>query len=499
MDIEQYKKDAEEFLGKIDKEYYLHFSGKKPTLDLDDIYKNYDHLFTFENSQYFKNLINNSSGENQKKANFLFQFCTEGYLSKKYQKISDLIANNEANSKVNVDGEDYSFRYSDVLISNEENKIKRDEINQKRRKIINDVLNPDLKIYWESLHEEAIKLGFNNYISLFSQLKGYDFYELDKKMDKLVNETNDLYEYHMDKLFNKKLGISLKDSNSSDFGFLKRAKEFDKFFKKENLISIFKENMRQLGIDIDKQQNIIMDIEERENKSPRAFCCPVKVPSEIYLVVLPSGGQDDYGAMFHEGGHAEHFANVNKNLDFEFKYLGDNSVTEGFAFCFENLILDKQWLKNVIGMDDYLANEFLYFSSLINLFFLRRYASKLKYELKLHEQINVDGLDSVYSEILTKNLIMDYYPENYLKDVDEGFYCTSYIRAWMFEAQLKDYILNKYGTTWFKSKKAGDFLKEIWSYGQKYYPEEILDYLGYKELDINYLIDNAINLVKNSK
>ena len=36
----------------------------------------------------------------------------------------------------------------------------------------------------------------------------------------------------------------------------------------------------------------IFDV-ERENKSPRHFVVP-HVPSEIYLVVMPSGGQDDY-------------------------------------------------------------------------------------------------------------------------------------------------------------------------------------------------------------
>ncbi|MCE5329806.1 hypothetical protein LLG07_05695 [bacterium] len=496
MNIEQYRKDAEDFLSKVDKEYYLHFSGRKPDLNLDEIYKQYDYLFTFDNSQYFKKLIDTSDGDSKKKARFLFQFCTEGYLSKKYQNISDKIANNEASYKINIDGQDYAFRYSDIILSNESGLDKRRDIDSKRRQITYEIFNPDLKIYWELLHREAIELGFDNYTSLFMQLKGYDFYNLEKDMDKLVLETNDIYEDHMDRFFNRKMGFGIHDGKASDFAFIKRAKEFDIFFKKENLVSIFKENMRLLGVDMDRQKNVIMDVEERENKSPRAFCCPVKVPSEIYLVVMPSGGQDDYGAMFHEGGHAEHFANVSNRLDFEYRYLGDNSVTEGFAFCLENLAYEKEWLISLLKMDSSAANDFIYFSGLINLFFLRRYAGKLKYELKLHENLKVENMDSLYSEILTRNLIMKYYPENYLKDVDEGFYCTSYIRAWMFEAQLKDYILSKFGTGWFKSKKAGDFLKEIWSYGQKYSPEEILDFLGYKELDVNYLINNAIYLIK---
>jgi len=499
MNIEQYRIDAENFLGELDKEYYLHFSGKKPELNLDDIYSKYESLFSFENSEFFKKLIENSKGDNKKKAEFLFQFATDTYLGKKYQKISDKIANDEATAKINIDGRDYSFRYSDILLSNEPDRDKRELIDSKRRKLTSDVFNEDLKIYWESLHKEAKGLGFESYASLFIKLKGYDFFALDAGMDRLILETNELYEEHMDRLFKNKLGISIHGSKSCDFAYLKRAKEFDMFFKKENLVSIFKETMSGLGINLEKQKNVIMDVEERENKSPRAFCCPVKVPSEIYLVVMPSGGQDDYGAMFHEGGHAEHFANAGKSLDFEYRYLGDNSVTEGFAFCLENLIFEKEWLSSIIGMDESAAAEFMYFSGIINLFFLRRYAGKLKYELSLHNGTGFGEKDFLYSEILTKNLIMNYCPENYLKDVDEGFYCTSYIRAWMFEAQLKDYILTKFGSSWFKNKKAGDLLKEFWSYGQKYCPEEILDFLGYKSMDINYLINSAINLVKNNK
>ena len=64
------------------------------------------------------------------------------------------------------------------------------------------------------------------------------------------------------------------------------------------------------------------------------------MPDEVYLVIAPTGGRDDYGALFHEGGHAEHYANTDPGLAFEFRHLGDNSVTESFAFLFEHLVED---------------------------------------------------------------------------------------------------------------------------------------------------------------
>jgi len=94
---------------------------------------------------------------------------------------------------------------------------------------------------------------------------------------------------------------------------------------------------------------------------------------------------------------------------------------------------------------------------------------------------------------------MKYPKEDYLRDVDEGFYCTNYIRAWIFESQLKEYMHRKFGYEWYKKKKAGFFLRELWSYGQKYSPSEVLSQLDFKQLDINYLIDSLTSEIKNFK
>ena len=84
----------------------------------------------------------------------------------------------------------------------------------------------------------------------------------------------------------------------------------------------------------------------------RAFCAPVRVPTEVHLVIPRVGGRDDYDALMHEAGHAEHYAHVEPQLPFEHRYLGDNSVTEGFAFLLEHLAADAAWLEDVLGVED---------------------------------------------------------------------------------------------------------------------------------------------------
>ena len=56
-----------------------------------------------------------------------------------------------------------------------------------------------------------------------------------------------------------------------------------------------------------RQANVHLDIEQRPQKSPRAFCAPIEVPDKVMLVIQPIGGADDWRALFHEAGHTEHY------------------------------------------------------------------------------------------------------------------------------------------------------------------------------------------------
>ncbi len=496
MDIKEYRIDAESFLYKIDKEYYLHFSGRKDSLNVSGIYDEFSHLFDKKNIDFIKSIKDKRTGEEKKRAAYLLKFCTEGYLEKQTKGLIDKIAEDEAKAKIVIDGREVPFRYSEIMLLNEQDKVKRDSIDDKRNKVVADNLNGTLYDYWSSVHKMAMDLGFSSYSELFSYLKEEDFLSLQDGMKKLLDETRNLYQEQFGDLLRREIKISLDESRRSDFSSLKRARKYDRFFKKENLIPVFKGTLFEMGIDLETYKNIYLDVEERENKSPRAFCSTPGIPGEIYLVIMPSGGQDDFEAMLHEGGHTLHFGNTSPQLDFEYRCLGDNAVTEGYAFSMEQLMQNRHWLVDFIGMDREQAGEFVRFSNLVKLWFCRRYAGKLKYELALHNGESINGRESLYKEILSEVTLMKYPIESYLKDVDNGFYCTSYIKAWIFQAQLEEYMRRKFDYTWYRNKKAGSFLKELWSYGQKYKVEEILSQLGFGKMDVDYLIGSLIDGIK---
>ncbi len=486
MDLENYRKEAENFISEKDKLYYLHFSGQKEEYNISEIYEKYKGLFTKKVIKEIENLRKETKNEERKRLDYLLHFCTKEYIGRKVKKIEQKIVQEEAKSKIKIDDGEVSFRKSKVVVSNEPRQEKRAEIESKRIEKIKK-FNTKYKKKWDKFHSISRELGHDSYSQLCSNLMNIDFGELSDLMQNFLNKTEEIYQKAMDKELKEKIGLSLKQAKYYDMDFFSRGKDYDYLFPKEELVNSFGRTCYALGIDLESQKNIHVDIEERDKKSPRAFMCAVKIPDEIYLNIMPTGGVSDYRSFFHEGGHAQHFANVSKKLPFEFKYLGDNAVTEGYAFLFHYIFLSPEWLEDFLRIEN--TRGVIRYLLTMKFYMLRRYSGKEIYETKFHDGSSIEGKDKIYEDILSSATMFKYTPERYLSDLDEGFYVSSYLRAWLFESQLKQFFEEKYGPRWYADKKVGDLLKEMWYYGQKYDVDEILNQLGLGKLSIEPIIN----------
>src|SRR4029453_11078576 len=111
---------------------------------------------------------------------------------------------------------------------------------------------------------------------------------------------------------------------------------------------------------------------------------------------------DDWRALFHEAGHTEHFAHTSRELPMEDKCLGDNAVTEGWAMLRQNLTDKPAWLRRRLDMPR--PDEYAIEGATGLLYFVRRYAAKLLYELEFHSADDVKALRPRYVELLADAL-----------------------------------------------------------------------------------------------
>jgi hypothetical protein len=235
---------------------------------------------------------------------------------------------------------------------------------------------------------------------------------------------------------------------------------------------------------------VVLDVEARPNKSPRAFCAAIRIPEEVRLVIAPIGGRDDFSALFHESGHTEHFAHVDPGLPFEFRCLGDNSITECFAFLNQHWVDDPAWLERRLGIAD--PSTAVAYARADRLLYLRRYTGKLAYEMELHGpggDVSA-AMAGRYADLLGRALQLEWSPQTYLADVDPGFYSACYLRAWALETSLRAHFRERYGPAWFDSPEAGAELQSLWSQGQRSSPDELLAEIGRPPLRFDVLLED---------
>jgi hypothetical protein len=467
-ELDAYREQADRFIAELDEEFYLHYAGLKETFDLAPIYERHANLTQPEQVKSIGLALNGGSRVRE-----LWRFACEGYFGDLTRGHAEKLAELESELQVEVNGEEIPYRMVRPALANEPDRDKRRELDARATEILDEQMNPLHLDAVDIVQKGAVELGFANYLELYRKaLPASALDELAEQCRVFLDSTERLYEDAADRMFRDRVGLSLAEAERWDVPRLFRAPEWDPMFPADKMVPALESTLADLGIDLKSQENVTLDLDERPNKSPRAFCAPIEVPDRVVLVIQPIGGPDDWRALFHEGGHTEHFAHTARELSMEEKRLGDNAVTEGWAMLLQHLTDEPQWLTR--RLDFARPNDYAVEGATGLLYFVRRYAAKLLYELEFHAAEDVRTMRDRYAELLSNALKIDVTPANYLADIDSGFYVSSYLRSWAFEAQLRAYLKEKFGSKWFATREAGSLLRELWAEGQKMRAEEML-------------------------
>jgi hypothetical protein len=475
-EIDALSADADRFLAELDEETYLHFAGHKETLDLGPIYERHERLTELDTA-----LALGASVDGNRRRRELWKFACEGYLGNFVSEEAERVAELEATLTATVGGEEVPFRMLRPRLMNEDDRDARARLEAARNELTEENLNALELQAAQVVQRETRRLGAQSYADLYRSF-GYPLDELAEQCRRFLAETEGLWEEAGDRFFRSRVGIGLDEAKRWDVGRAQRGAGWDSVFPPDGMLPALEGTLADLGIDLDAQQNVELDLEPRPSKDPRAFCAPIEIPGRVVLVIKPQGGPDDWRAFFHEAGHTEHFANTSPSLAMEEKRLGDNAVTEAWAMLIEHLTIDPVWLER--RLDFPRPYEFAAEGATQLLWLVRRYSAKLLYELEFHSADDVTALQPRYVELLADATKVEPAAVDYLADIDDGFYSSEYLRAWALEAQLRAYFRERFGNAWFTRREAGSLLRELWAEGQKPTADELLGEVTGESLEL---------------
>jgi hypothetical protein len=487
FNIDSYRKRLEEYEERLNRRLYQYYSGRRSNLDLVSLYSDYSDIFSLDSIHEVETESKNTSEmfeSRRKSLNKIHNYLKEQHLDIALATLTEEIADLENQRAIVWEGRDLAMVQISQRLKNEPDAFKRRKLSEHHAR----ELQNSEALRLESLSRlqlAAGRLGFKNYSHARAQIDGVEF---DKMLDSLDAALRPLEDKYMERLKNSiELTHSFPESGVWDAAYWQNKNEAEPVFSKDKLLSIAETTFAEMGVQPERPECIELDFENREGKSASPACIPIRIPHEIKILMLPENGAGSYASLFHEIGHAYHFAWTNPSLPMEHRIIGDCAVSEAYAFLFESFLLDSQWLASMFSFIK--SSAFLRFQALFRLFQIRRCAGKLRYAVALYEKDRFEGMPEYYADTMKSYTGLTHLPEYWIYDLASGFYASHHLRGWMLEAMLREYLRTKFGNSWIISRSAAGFLKEIWETGQLYRAEDLCREIGMGDLNPQVLAD----------
>jgi hypothetical protein len=352
--------------------------------------------------------------------------------------------------------------------------------------------NPDRLELMRAAEELAADLsGIEDAIERNEEEKGISLRELSEALHRASVESTQSYETLREEWFTRLLGAEREAVPSSyHTAWMRRLSPLASTYTKERATEICLRTLEALGFDLESRPNIRLDLDDRPQKSPRACVIASDPPKVVHLITRAQGGLHDYQAFLHEAGHALHYGGCDPQLPYVFRRIArDHALTEIYSYIVEAITREPEWHELHFGLQPDEAQQNAEATTFLEALLYRRYEAKLRYELDFWSRFTTDGGDSeVYERLLTQATGIFYRRENYVSDMDEGFYSADYLRAWIRSAQLRDHLVREVGADWWRNRKTGELLAELFREGTKPSSEEIASRLGFDPLDCTPLL-----------
>jgi len=219
--------------------------------------------------------------------------------------------------------------------------------------------------------------------------------------------------------------------------------------------------LSKLGFDASK---IKVDDEDREKKSPSAFCFGIQIPNDVRVVYRRLSPFSDFGSVFHEFGHGIHGISANPNDPVWKRYIIPRSVAETFSMLNESMLDTPEFLEEDLRLSHEAASEILDRRRFMDLAFLTFYAAngvmkmdfwKNRYDAEQAARRWQELTKRFFVEVPGYYWVLHHIMPNY------DMYSPSYVIASVRVHAIGKRLAEEFGAKWWRNREAGVFVKKL--------------------------------------
>lgn len=488
--LDEYRQRFRAFHTHWQREQYLFRSGRKTRAESAYLYH--------ENSDLFTNsVLAELQGKYDEVAAYrvterqaiqrLLSFARAGQLTSRTLELTEELAASEAHPAIHWDGLRLTIRQAQAMLAQEAQPQRRRELAARRAEAIYSA--QDLRSErFAKLQTGAQAFGYEHLLALHNATNQFELEKLRAQSAQLLAKTESPYVAALKPLLAREANVGLDEATQADLASLQRLARFAPYFPATRAGEIYAELFAGLGFKVEQQPRVELDTQPRPGKLPRAFCATVQIPDEIKLVGSFDGTHDGhafYQSFLHAAGQTQLAAWTSRELPYEFRVPGDAAIGETWGTLFSQLLLDAEFLVGNFGFPA--SSEFRHALAAFKLLHVRRAAALLQYETEFHTGQLSRRAGARFAELLTDGVRVRYDEAECLRAIETPFHSANLLRAWAFEAQLREHLKTRFGTRWWAARKAGELLIDLWNTGHRYTIEELAGLIGLGELDFEWL------------
>ena len=481
---------VEHFYKEWQEELFQLYAGIKTESSLGKIYNSWGKVFSLniiEELQTIKAGINNAL--DRRRAEHLEKFLVGGYLEQSGREWLDKFITAQENSIVEFEGK--IVPYTTAI-----NEFHKERSRERRQLLFNSMekitiqLDEFRKKQLEKVSNSSSKLGYISLAALFRSLSGIDVTQLLEICETAGSNLEELFNKSMERASLLLMELPFSNLAEWDLQYLLKGALFDGYFPVELFINGFWTVTQGMGINLTDRKNLAIDMEPRAGKGWKAAAFPIRIPQQLIFVVTPEAGYLQYKYFYREGGRALFYAHVKETMPFEFRAIGDGSLEEGYSLLFESLLSNPRWWAYVMQceMPPYMKE----YAAAIKLFEFRDAIGSLLADEHLLSSWDNSKSREEYSVIRERWRKIPYL-QNHVYLGCQLLRTVWRLRAFLFEAQLRAFLIKQYGQEWFVSREAGALLRKLWAQGTRYKSPELLEKLGFASLDPQFLMRELKN------
>jgi hypothetical protein len=487
----EFQSRLERYLFERSEEWRAVRVGEKEVSEQAEIVRRFADLFSREQMDALQEAEASAAGDDRELLYRLRKTCESGLISSQLAEREDELENRLLAERVTFHGEEMPLRNAQAKLAVLASYADREELGQIQAEASAKFNDDRLDLLRATEELAAEYSGIADAIERNEEEKDISLRDLSRALKAASDDSTQSYGALRDRWFTKLLGEEREDVPSSyHTAYMRRLSPLESTYTKERATEICLQTLLELGFDLTGQPNIKLDLDDRPQKSPRACVIASDPPKIVHLITRAQGGLHDYQAFLHEAGHALHYAGCDPQLPYVFRRISrDHALTEIYSYIVEAITREPEWHEQYFGLSPEQAQENAEATTFLEALLYRRYEAKLRFELDFWSRFNADGGDAdVYERFLTEATGIRYKKDNYISDMDAGFYSADYLRAWIRSAQLRNHLVSEVGGDWWRNPKTGVLLTALFREGTKPTSEEIAARLGFDALDTKPLL-----------